>query len=114
MALTRSAEQLIARHIDSVGALDLLLLVHEHRDRDWSPDELSEVLRCPDGWIAEQVARLKTLDLLHDVAPARWRYRHGQRFGAAVDELSRACRSDRAAVTRKIFARPPRSQLARP
>ena len=33
MALTRSAEQLIGRHVDSVGALDLLLLVHERRDR---------------------------------------------------------------------------------
>lgn len=113
VALTRSAEQLIARHVDSVGALDLLLLVHERRDRDWSAEELCEALRCPEGWAAEQIARLEVLDLLAEVAPDRYRYRRGRRFGAAVDELARACRRDRAEVTRQIFARPPRGQFAR-
>lgn len=111
MALSRSAEQLIARHIDSVGALDLLLLVHEHRDRDWSADELCEIVRCPDGWAAEQIARLEALDLLDEVVPERYRYRSGGRHGPAVEEIARACRRDRAAVTRLIFARPPRSQF---
>jgi hypothetical protein len=112
VVLTRSAEQLIARHIDSVGALDLLLLVHERRDRDWSAQELCEILRCPDGWAADQIDRLEGLGLLGEVAPARWRYQRGRRFGAAVDEIARACRRDRAAVTRKIFAHPSRGRLA--
>ena len=113
MALTRSAEQLIARHVDSVGALDLLLLVHDRRDRDWSAEELCEALRCPDRWAAEQIARLEALDLLGEVAPQRYRYLRGRRFGAAVDEIARAWRRDRAAVTRQIFARPPGGQFAR-
>jgi hypothetical protein len=113
VALTRSAEQLIARHVDSVGALDLLMLVHGRRDRDWSADELCQELRCPDGWASEQIARLVALDLLTQVAPKRYRYRRGRRFGAAVDEIARACRRDRAAVTRQIFARPPRGRFAR-
>jgi hypothetical protein len=112
VALTRSAEQLIARHVDSAGALDLLLLVHEQRDRDWSAEELREVLRCPDGWAAEQIARLQALDLLGEVVSGRYRYQRGRRYGAAVDEIARACRRDRAAVTRQIFARSPRGQFA--
>jgi hypothetical protein len=113
VALTRSAEQLIVRHIDSVGALDLLLLVHERRNGDWSAEELCKALRCPEGWAAEQIARLEALDLLGEVAPERYRYRRGRRFGAAVDELARACRHDRAEVTRQIFARPPGGQFTR-
>ena len=114
MALTRSAEQLIGRHVDSVGALDLLLLVHERRDRDWSTEELCEALRCPEGWAAQQIARLEALDLLGEVAPERYCYRRGRRFGSAVDELARTCRRDRAEVTRQIFARrPPHGQFAR-
>jgi hypothetical protein len=103
---------MIARHVDSAGALDLLLLVHERRDRDWSGEELCEVLRCPAGWAVEQIARLEALDLLGEVAPERYRYRPGRPHGTAVDEIARACRRDRASVTRLIFARPPRSQFA--
>ena len=94
--LTRSAERLIARHIDSVGTLDLLLLVHSGRDRDWDADELCEALRCPASWAAEQIARLKDADLLVEISEGRYRYRRGRRYGPAVDEIARACRRDRA------------------
>ena len=42
--LTSSAQRLLTRHVDSVGALDLLLLIHRTRDRDWGVDELCEQL----------------------------------------------------------------------
>jgi hypothetical protein len=113
VALTRSAEQLIAGHVDSVGALDLLLLVHERRERDWSAGEVCEALRCPEGWAAGQIARLEALGVLGEVSPGRYRYRRGRRFGPAVEELVRACRRDRAEVTRRIFARPRRGGFAR-
>lgn len=105
--LTRSAERLIAGHIDSVGALDLLLLVHAGRDRAWGTDELCDRLRCPTSWATEQIARLKDAEVLVETSEGRYRYRHGQRYGPAVDEIARACRRDRAKLTRLIFARPP-------
>jgi hypothetical protein len=105
--LTRAAERLIAEHVDSVGALDLLLLLHGGRDRTWSSTELCEALRCPDGWIEEQLARLVALGLLAEAEDDRYRYRRGRRFGPAVDDIARMCRRDRATVTRRIFARSP-------
>ena len=110
--LTHAAERLIARHIESVGTLDLLLLVHAARDRDWSTEELCEALRCPAAWVPEQIARLEAAGLLVEVSPARYRYTRGRRYGPAVDELARVCRHDRGDVTRLIFARPAGSQFA--
>lgn len=107
MELTRSAERLIAGYIDSVGALDLLLLVHSGRDRAWGADELCDALRCPAAWAVEQIARLEAAEVLVETSDQRYRYRHGRRYGPAVDEIARACRHDRAEVIRAIFARPP-------
>jgi hypothetical protein len=103
--LTRAAERLISGHIESVGALDLLLLLHDRRDRDWSLDELCRELRCPEGWAEGEIRRLDRLELLASVGEGRYRYRRGRRHGPAVDEIARACRRNRAEVTRLIFAR---------
>ena len=105
--LSRAAERLIARHIHSVGTLDLLLLLHGGRDRDWSLEELCGVLRCPDGWAEEQIAALAAIGLVGETAERRYQYRRGRQYGPATDAVARACRRDRAAVTRLIFARPP-------
>jgi hypothetical protein len=112
--LTRSADRLISRHIDSVGALDLLLLLHGGRNRDWSIQELCRTLRCPGAWAEEQLGRLRAIGLVAEVEESRYQYTRGRQFGPAVDEIARACRRDRAAVTRLVFARALRhGQLAR-
>lgn len=110
--LSRAAKRLISRHVDSVGALDLLLLMHAGRDRDFSQAELCERLRCPESWAADQIARLQSGQMVAEVAEGLYRYRRGPEYGVAVDEIARACRRDRAAVTRLIFAHPPGTQFA--
>jgi hypothetical protein len=102
--LPRAAERLIARHVESVGALDLLLLLHAGRDRDWSLDELCTALRCPAPWAEGQLRDFIVIDLAREVADGRYRYERGRQHGAAVDAIARACRHDRAAVTRLVFA----------
>ena len=101
--LSSPAQRLITRYVDSVGTLDLLLLIHHERERDWSLDELREQLRAPAAWTAEQLGRLATAGVLVEL-DGRFRYQPDHEFGTAVDELAR---HDRAAVTRMIFARPP-------
>ena len=98
------------RHIDSVGALDLLLLLHAERDRDWSPEALCAALRCPDTWAEERLTELAGIGLVAEVADGRFQYRRGRQYGPAVDQIARACRRDRAAVTRLIFAGAPRTR----
>lgn len=108
--LSATAQQLLARHVESVGALDLLLLLHERRD--WDVRELCVELRCPRPWAEAQLARLADAGLVAEDAPGHVHYRRGPRFGPAADEIARACRQHRGAVARFIFARRP-DQLAR-
>lgn len=105
--LTRAAERLIAEHVDSVGALDLLLLLHGGRDRPWGVDEICRTLRCPESWVESQLAQLILLGLLSETGVGHYVYQRDRRLGPAVDEIAHVWRRDRASVTRRIFARPP-------
>jgi DNA-binding IclR family transcriptional regulator len=103
-ALTRDAERLIERHVDSVGMLDLLLLLRSRPARAWTTAELCQELRCPREWALAELRRLR------DAGFATWdgdRHRYAPASPAAraaADDLAGAWRRDRAAVTRLIFA----------
>jgi hypothetical protein len=107
VVLTAAAERLMARYVDSVGALDLLLLLHAAPGRDWTLAELCAELRCPPTWAARELGRLAELDLVTQPEPGHHRFCAGGRPGAAVEELVRAYQQDRAAVVRWVFATPP-------
>lgn len=109
--MTPAAERLILQHIDSVGSLDLLLLLHGGRERDWSVTQLCRSVRCPEGWAADQLARLVAIGLVDQKQDGRYEYRSGRRYGPAVDQIARACRRDHAEVTRLIFAARGRGQI---
>lgn len=109
-ALTPAAERLITRHIDSMGALDLLLLVHRTRDRDWSLAGLCAELRCPSAWAVSQLRVLDSLGLVMQPAPGRHRYVHGRQYGPAVDAIARVHRRDPALVTKLVLAKPSRRE----
>ena len=109
--LTRDAERLVERHLDSAGLLDLLLLLRGRPDRAWTAGEICDELRCPPGWPGEQLRRLRAAGLAaregdgHRYAPAT------PRLAAAVDSLAGTWRRDRARVTRLILA-PRRRRVA--
>jgi hypothetical protein len=113
--LRRAAKELISRHVDSAGSLDLLLLLHARRDRDWSLPELCGALRCPAVWAEEQIQGFMAIGVVIEVSPGRFRYWRESQYATAVDEVARVCRRDRASVTRLIFARSrrPQGQFAR-
>jgi hypothetical protein len=94
---------MITRHLDSVGALDLVLLLHGERDRAWSLVELCSQVGCPVAWAERQLEQLGRLMLVGEVGPSQFQFRRDAHHGPTVDELARACRCDRAAVTRRIF-----------
>jgi hypothetical protein len=102
--LTRDAERLVERHLDSAGLLDLLLLLRGAPDRVWTTAAICAELQCPPGWPDQQLERLRAAGLAaragdgHRYAPA------SPRLAAAVDSLAGAWRRDRARVTRLILA----------
>jgi hypothetical protein len=109
--LTHEARWLLARHVDSVGALDLLLLLHGGPAREWTVEELCDALDCPPAWASGELASLRSAGVVAEVAGARWRYLSRSPSAGAVDELARAARQDRATLTRAIFR--PRASRAR-
>jgi DNA-binding IclR family transcriptional regulator len=110
--LTRDAERLVERHIDSAGLLDLLLLLRSRPDRAWTEQAICAELHCPPGWPEEQLRRLRSAGLAardgdgHRYAPAT------PRLEAAADSLAGAWRRDRARTTSLILA--PRRRPAAP
>jgi hypothetical protein len=102
--LTRDAERLIARHLDSVGALDLLLLLYADPERAWTRDAVCAALACPPVWAQRELESMRRAGLAalnhggYVFAPGSPRAR------AAVESVARVWRRDRAAVTRLIFA----------
>jgi hypothetical protein len=105
--VSRAAERLIEEHLDSVGTLDLLLLLHQDPDRTWSSDELCQALRCPETWGDAKLTELGALGVVVTDDEGRHRYRHEGRFGPAVDQIALLSRRDRGVLTRRIFARSP-------
>lgn len=100
---SHAADRFLGRHVDSVGALDLLLLLHETRERDWSAAELCERLRCPETWADRELERFLELGVIA-TSGDRFRYQRTGRHGPAIDAIASACRRDRAALVRRIFA----------
>jgi hypothetical protein len=96
--------ELITQRLQSAGALDLLLLLHGARDRDWDVDAVCRELLCPDRWAQVQLRRLSALGLLAEHPDGHHRYDDESAYASAVDELARACRRDRAGVIRRLFS----------
>jgi hypothetical protein len=104
LTLTRDAERLIGAHVDSVGVLDLLLLLRAEPDRVWTRDAVGEALACPLGWAERELERLRLGGLARRDAGGFRYATSSARQRAAVDSVARAWKRDRGAVTRLIFA----------
>ena len=104
--LSAAAQRLITHHVDSAGALDLLLLMHGTAGRDWGLAELCAELRCPSAWATKQLRVLDALGLVIQPAPGRYRYVPGRQYARAVDEIALVHRDDPASVVALGFARP--------
>jgi hypothetical protein len=96
----------IARHIASVEELEILLILQEQRDREWTAREINERLR------SQEVSIKKWLDALVSSRLAV-RTETGFRFAPSTEELARhvaalvvAYRERRIKVIELIFAKP--------
>ncbi len=103
-----AVRDLIQLHIDSVEQLEVLLLLHDHRDRDWSAGDVAAELRTNQQSTATRLADLTARGLVAE-GSARDRYRFAPRtddLAAAVDGLAREYAVRRVSVITSIFAKP--------
>lgn len=96
----------ITQHIVSVEELEVLLMLHEGKDRDWSPAEINDRLRSQESSISKWLEALVLLGLADRTSE---RYR----FAPASEELRRetaamadAYRERRIKVIELIFSKP--------
>ena len=102
----------ITRHIVSVEELEILLLLQEGKERDWSPAEINERLRSQEISISKWLDALVALQLARQTAGGRYR------FAPASEELARATvaladayRERRIKVIELIFSKPTENLL---
>jgi DNA-binding IclR family transcriptional regulator len=108
----RSIDAILGRAIDSVGSVELLLLLRSGGDRRRSVDELCTALGSPASWTQLQLEALSEAGLVEQDG-AGWRYAPSSpRLAAGADDLAAAWRRDNRAVRRWVFE--PRDRTRRP
>lgn len=104
--LSPTVRDFIARHIVSVEELEVLLILHESKERRWSAAEINERLRSQEASIEKWLETMVSFGL---AARAENRFR----FAPVSDELARATaqvaeayRERRIKVIELIFSKP--------
>ena len=105
--LDGGARRLIAEHVDSVGALDLLVLARGQPGRWWTAGDICDALQCPPRWATLHLERLRTADVLEAKGDRVRRYRFTPRdagVAEAVDAVADAYAARPREVVKLIFS----------
>jgi DNA-binding IclR family transcriptional regulator len=103
--ISQDVERLIARCVSSVGELDLLLLLHAHREQPVSVTDVCAALRCPPRWAERHLETMARNGLATGTDSGAYRYSvEDPQLASTVDELVAAARARRGEVVRRIFA----------
>ena len=104
--LPKELRAFIGRHVASLEALEVLLLLFEQRDRDWTAAEINAQLRSQESSIAKWLRALVAAGL---AVAAGDRHRFAARDahnGELVRALAAAYRLRRTKVIEFIFSQP--------
>lgn len=100
----------IAGNISSVAQLEVLLLLREHRQREWTASEISRALYAAESGMAEQLNDLVSKGLAYVThAPGSYfRYRPAEEddLDRAVGSLTQVYKERRVAVIALIYSEP--------
>jgi hypothetical protein len=99
----------IRDHIESVEQLEILLLLHAQRERDWSAEEVAKALRSSSISAEKRLSQFATLKLLTEKKDSPNRYRFApatESLGAVVGALAEAYLIRRVTVIDLIFSKP--------
>jgi DNA-binding IclR family transcriptional regulator len=103
---------LVRQHVHSVGALELLVMLHAERERSWSVAEICDALGCPPSWATTQLEAMARGGLL-ERTHGTWHFSPAtaeiEQAAAALQEAYRLQSRD---VVRFVFATPRRDRQA--
>src|SRR3712207_1282943 len=107
--LPEAVQQLIVRHLDSVGQLEVLLLVRAAAEKRWSVADVARALVTdtePASGFLEHLADHGLMERSEEAGEWRYRYAPSAPDERAVDALAEAYATRRMAVVGFIYARP--------
>jgi DNA-binding IclR family transcriptional regulator len=100
----RSIDAILGTAVDSVGAVELLLLLRSSGGSPCSVEDLRSALGSPASWTEQQLDAIARAGLIARDDGGQWRYAPSNaRLAAGVDELAAAWRRDSSAVRRWVF-----------
>lgn len=97
---------LIARHVDSVGRLELLLLIFRDASALWSADDLARELRIDPAWTAAELSQLAARGLIERTSEGEWHATATPEIAASVTRVAQAYADRRVSVVALIYAKP--------
>lgn len=106
--LSSAVRNLITERIDSVGQLEIALLLHGTPDRVWTAAQVAAELRTSAASTQEQFVTLAQRDLAAAV-PGGYRYAARGALNDAMTELAAAYRSYPVTVVTLIYSGPNRA-----
>jgi predicted transcriptional regulator len=109
MSKSLSAEvmQFIVLHVASVELLEVLVLMHSEKARDWSAEDIDQRIRSNPASIEKRLQRLRDLGLLRATEAGKYQFmpRDVQLEGIA-NSVVQAYQSRRVEVTELIYTKP--------
>jgi predicted ArsR family transcriptional regulator len=108
--ISRDVDQFIRDHINSVEQLEVLLLLMENAQQEWSAAQVAQKLYRQPVSIAGHMDALRAAGLLTKTQGKEILYRyapHSRTMESTVSSLDRAYRERKDTVIRLIFSRPP-------
>jgi hypothetical protein len=93
-------------HVESVGQVEVLLLLRAEARRAFAVDDVVAALRVEPGWAAAQLSDLCGRGILAEVAPRSYQFApRTAAMGDAIAGLARAYADRRVTLTRLIYAK---------
>jgi AraC-like DNA-binding protein len=105
--LPQDVHQFLYQHVESVEQLEVLILLLEHPERGWSPDEVARRLYSHPASIARRLAMLLGQGLLREIEPGCYQYapRTDELHGTTL-RVAAMYRERRVAVVTLIASKP--------
>jgi hypothetical protein len=103
--ISERVKSLIAQHIESVEQLEVLLLLRQHHQRDWTGEQVNDLIKSSVGSVQQRLADLEGRGLVRLQGEA-FRYDPSNVHDGAVEELASIYTERRFTVIELIFAKP--------
>jgi len=106
MAIPAAVEKFIRRHIDSVEQLEVLILLRENPEREWSAASVARELRSTTSAIQLRLDRLVDHRFVTKSHNGTYSFDAQAQIASEIDELIATYRTRRTTIIEMIFAAP--------